>query len=558
MRSRIASLALLYIKSTFSIALPTRKELKKPKTLLKTIGIGIGILFLVADFSVIFVMMNLSMYEGLKPAGLQGLMLLNAATMASVMVFVLAFMMALSMFSMSGIESGFLVLPFTARELLAAKMALVYVSEAMAGIFLLAIAMIIYGIRESPPLLFYLNGTATALILPLAPTAISYLVLIPMMNASKRFRNKNFILYVGGFLGMLFALGFNFYIQSVTAKATDPAGLALFASPESLVSRIGQAWIPSWLAWKALAGASEPSGVLAVLGNLAIGLGGCALVVALFGKPYVNALQAFNETTFSRRKLPGSSAVGGGVFSRKSAMSALVRREVRLMNREPMYLLNGPFVVVLMPAIFAIMFVAQRDALSEAMSALGPLIAGPAGYLVPAGFGAFLGSATSIACTAVSRDAKALAWMKALPVTPLRYFLAKFIHAELFSVFGALVGCGAGGILLGIGWIDLFIAFILSLLFATAFNMGGLWLETASPRLRWDNPIAAMKQNPNAVIAILGAMGFLGGMAALAASITLPRYAYAAAFGILFAIPIALWIALYPRYASRRYGEMES
>ena len=73
MRSRIASLALLYIKSTFSIALSTRKELKKPKTLLKTIGIGIGILFLVADFSVIFVMMNLSMYEGLKPAGLQGL-----------------------------------------------------------------------------------------------------------------------------------------------------------------------------------------------------------------------------------------------------------------------------------------------------------------------------------------------------------------------------------------------------------------------------------------------------------------------------------------------------
>ena len=357
---------------------------------------------------------------------------------------------------------------------------------------------------------------------------------------------------------MLFALGFNFYIQSVTAKATDPAGLALFASPESLVSRIGQAWIPSWLAWKALAGASEPSGVLAVLGNLAIGFGGCALVVALFGKPYVNALQAFNETTFSRRKLPGSSAVGGGgVFSRKSAMSALVRREVRLMNREPMYLLNGPFVVVLMPAIFAIMFVAQRDALSEAMSALGPLIAGPAGYLVPAGLGAFLGSATSIACTAVSRDAKALAWMKALPVTPFRYFLAKFIHAELFSVFGALVGCGAGGILLGIGWIDLFIAFILSLLFATAFNMGGLWLETASPRLRWDNPIAAMKQNPNAVIAILGAMGFLGGMAVLATSITLPRYAYAAAFGILFAIPIALWVALYPRYASRRYGEME-
>jgi ABC-2 type transport system permease protein len=557
MRSRIVSLALLYVKSTFSLSLPTRKELKKPKTLFKTIGIGIGILFLIADISVIFVMMNLSMYNGLKPAGMQGLMLLNAATTASILVFVLAFMLALSMFSMSGIESGFLVLPFTARELLAAKMFLVYVSEALAGIFLLAIAMAIYGIKESPSFLFYINGILTAMILPLAPTAISYLILIPMMNASKRFRNKNFILYVGGFLGMLFALGFNFYIQSMTAKAMNPSQLALLANPDSLVSRIGQSWIPSWLAWKALADASKLSGVLAVLANLAIGLGCCVAVVALLGKPYVKSLQAFNESTFSRRKLPGSSMAGGSIFARKPLMRALVAREIKLMNREPMYLLNGPFVVILMPLILAIVFVAQKNALSGAMKDLAPLVAGPGGYLIPAGFGAFLGSSTSIACTAVSRDAKALSWMKALPVAPLRYFLAKLIHAELFSVFGGLVGCVAGGILLGIGGLDLLLGFGLALLFATVFNMGGLWLETAFPRLRWDNPIAAMKQNPNAVIAILGAMGLLGGMAFLAFQISLPRYAYAAAFAVLFAVPMVLWVMFYPRYAARRYGEME-
>ena len=87
MRSRVVSLALLYIKSTFSISLPSREELKKPKTLAKTLGIGLGILLLAADFGFIFVMMNLTMYDGLKSAGLQELMLLNAATTASVLVF---------------------------------------------------------------------------------------------------------------------------------------------------------------------------------------------------------------------------------------------------------------------------------------------------------------------------------------------------------------------------------------------------------------------------------------------------------------------------------------
>ena len=50
MKSRVLSLAILNIRSTFSISLPTRKELKQPKTLIKTIAIGIGILFLIAEF----------------------------------------------------------------------------------------------------------------------------------------------------------------------------------------------------------------------------------------------------------------------------------------------------------------------------------------------------------------------------------------------------------------------------------------------------------------------------------------------------------------------------
>ena len=560
MKSRVANLAILYIKSTFSISLPSSKELRKPKTIAKTIGIGLGIILLLADVGFIFVMMNLTMYEGLKPAGLQGLMLLNAATTASVLVFILAFMMALSMFSMSGIESGFLVLPFSPRELLAAKMILVYLTEAVAGVFVLAIAMVIYGVKERPPFMFYANGLVTAFALPLLPTAISYLILLPLMSASKLFRSKNFILYVGGILGLGFALVFNFYIQSAMAKVSDPAGLALFASPDSFISRMGQAWIPSWLAWKALSEAASAVGFFAVLGNIAIGLLGFVLVIFLFGRVYVRSLQAFSESSFSRKKLFGPEAGSSRqkIFVQRKAMPSLVMREIKLMNREPMYLLNGPFVVILMPLLLVIVFVAQRDALTEAMGSIQPLLAGPASYLIPAAFGAFLGSSTSIACTAVSRDAKALPWIKSMPIAPINYFIAKLLHAEIFSIFGVVVGCGAGALFLGTAPLNVLIAALLALLFSTAFNMGGLWLETAFPRLSWDNPLAAMKQNPNAIIGILGAMGLIGGMAGISLSIAMPYYAYALFFGVVFMIPILLWAKFYPNYAAKRYLKMEA
>lgn len=558
MRSRIVSLAALYVKSSFSFSLPARQELKKPKTLAKTLGIGIGILLLVADFSIIFVMMDLAMYRGLKPAGLQGLMLLNAATIASAFVFILAFMMALSMFSMSPTESGFLVLPFRPAELLAAKMFLVYLTEAVGGVFVLLVAMIVYGIHEGPPFMFYLNGLITAFALPLLPTAISYLILIPLMNASKIFRNKNFIIYVGGFIGMGCALGFNFYIQSAMARLSDPEALALFASPDSLISRLGRAWIPSWLAWKALSGASGIGGFLAVLGNLALGLASFAAAAVLLGKSYVRSLQAFGETSFSREKAAARRRAGRELFTRRSPLLSLLAREVRLMNREPMYLLNGPFVVILMPLLMVIVFIVQRGALSELTSQLGPLLSGPGAYLIPAAFGAFLGSSTSIACTAVSRDAKALAWIKSLPIEPAAYFTAKFLHAELFSVLGTAIGCGAGAFFLGTSAADVLIAVLLSLLFSTAFNMGGLWLDTAFPHLRWDNPIAALKQNPNAVIAILGAMGLIGGLAGISVAVRMPRYLYALVYGAALAAPVILWIRLYPGFAAKRYRKMEA
>ena len=377
---------------------------------------------------------------------------------------------------------------------------------------------------------------------------------MPAVRSSRLFRNKNFILYFGGFLGLLVALAFNFYIQSSFAGLDGTAIAARSGSAETLVSQLGRAWLPSWLAWKSLAGAGSIIGPLCSLANLAIGLGAGVLVAFVLGPSYVKSLEAFGETTARRGRL----ALGGkaGIFTRKQALVSLVAREFRLMQREPMYFLNGPFIVVLMPVILAIMYFAQGDKLHEKLASLLPLMGGPAGYLVPAAFGAFLGSSTSITCTSVSRDARFIPWMRALPVAPGAYFGAKLIHAEFFSIFGTAVAIGTSMILFGTRGLDALAAIILSLGFSTAFNMIGLWLDTAWPRLSWDNPIAALKQNPNAVIVILGDMGLLGGMGALAFALKLPRYGYALLFGSVFILVIALWTLLFPHFMARRYTRL--
>lgn len=560
MKPRWFSLLSVYVKSSFSFSLPPLSELKKPKVLIKTAGLALAVLALALNFAFVFVVMNLNTYAGLKPLGLQELMLFNAATTASLLIFVLAFLTALSTFSMSNIESGFLVLPFSSRDILAAKMLFVYLMEVLAGFFFLAIALVIYGIKEGPPIMFYFNGFLCALALPLLPTALAYLILVPFMNMSKFFRSKNFILYAGGLIGLAFALAFNLYIQSAMVEAFDPAALASLSDKPSWISQFGKIWPPSWLTWISLSRAARAEGFFAFLGNLALGAGGFAAVVFLFGEPYVRSIRNFGESSFSRKRLAalGGSGEKNRIFMRQSAMRALIVREIKLMNREPMYLVNGPLIIILMPVIMAIAFIAQRKSFEGLMSAAGPLLAKGAGaYLLPAAFGSFLGTATSIACTSVSRDAKALPWIRALPVSPLHYFTAKLAHAELFSLLGVALGCGSVALLLRGSVLDTAIGVFLALLFTAAFNMGGLWLDTAFPRLRWDNPIAAMKQNPNAIVAILGSMGIIGGLGALSAWLALPRYGYALLYGAALAVFIVVWLLFYPSFAARRYEKME-
>jgi len=557
MKSRLASLAILNIRSTFSFSMPSKKELKKPKNLIKTIAIGIGALILIAEVGMVFAWNSQAMYKALKPAGLEQMLFLFTATMATVFIFVLSFTMALSLFSASGVDSGFLVLPFKPHEMLAAKMSLVYFTNALFGILLLLIAAIVYGIYEHPPLQFYVYSLLSGLALPVIPIGLSYLVLIPLMNFSSVFRNRNFIVYAAGLIGIALALLFNVYIQSTMSQMQDPSFLARFSGPDSLISKIGQAWIPSWLTWRALSGAETLGGLLAALANLGLGLGAATIIALLMGKPYVHCIRIFGESSFVRAKGAAARRAERESRTTRSPLVSMLVRELRLMNREPMYFINGPFIVILMPVLLAVMFFAQRSSLESLMSMLGPLVSGPAGYLIPAAFGAFLGSSTSIACTSVSRDAKAIAWIRALPVRPLDYFGAKILHAEIFTVWGTIIGCGAGWLVFKTSAADLALAAILSLLFSTAFNMGGLWLDTAFPRLKWDNPVAAMKQNVNAVIVILGVMGLIAALGAFTFLTNLPRSVYALIYGALFTIFILLWIKVFPGFAERRLVKME-
>lgn len=555
------SLAALYIKSFYNLAgKKAPGEKRDPKALARVAGFIALAVLLVGNFGYLFVMINLGMYRGLSTIGLQGYLILNACVMATALTLVIGFMTALSTYYLNDMELQLLAMPIPPRPLFLAKFTAVYISEAGFSLFFMAATMVIFGIKEAPHPLFYLWGLAAALALPLPALSASYLIQIPLMTFARFLKSRKAIMIIGGVLGLVFALGFNVYIQGMMMRFDDPTALArTIANPDSALARMGRAYPPALFAWKAMAAPATGGALLSILAMLAICAACPALVALALGGTYAKSLVGFNETRLKKLSKAGSDLLISKAIRKGSAFRSLVMREINTMNREPLYLLNGPFIVVLMPIIVAVMLLVQKDVLlsDPDLAGVRALIDGGFGAAVAGLAGAFLGSGTSIACTSVSRDAKALPFIKSLPVDASAYFLAKLAHAMVFGAFGTVVGVGLISAALRLSVADALAGAVVSFALSSLLNMAGLWLDMANPRLTWDNPIAAMKQNPNSVIAILGAMAIMGGTGYLAFRFSMGPGAIALWFGAVPAAVFAALLAALPKYARKRLAAME-
>jgi ABC-2 type transport system permease protein len=554
------SLCNILIKSFYGF---TRAKIEKStKGILKAVGIGALILYGIASVSVVIVLINLSSYKALKPIGFEDMLILNNLLMAVIVTFVFSLLTAMSVYFTSSAERNFQALPLKPWQIFSSKIILVYISEALLSLLIMLPLLVIFGIKEQPEFLFYVYGILGALTIPIIPICVIFVIIVPIMRTFKFMRRRNVIMMLTGFLGICAMIGFQVFYQMNMAQISNQDWLTKsLTGPGAILNKIGSGYPPSYLLWKAMDGAGSISGFIHLLATIGLSAGVFLLVVLLLSKAYTSSLVGFDEHTL--KKMTDADSFIGRSFQKKALFSNLVRREINLMNREPVYFFNGPFMVVVFPVILVIMYFVYLPRIQGSLGGrtISELLASirntPIAILVPAAFGGLIGSSMMISATSISRDAKFLPQIKSMPIDLGKYGLAKLCHGLIY---------GSAAIVLGT--IPLVIIFkltparaLLSLMLAAAFiwltNIGGLYLDTVRPRLKWDNPTAAFKQNMNAFAAVLAGIGLLAaiGIAAYFLKINISGII----LGLL--LPMAAGSAVltwrYPGFASKKLAGLE-
>ena len=488
------------LRNTFNVI--DTKDKKNLKRILFVVFIGIATLPSIVSLG----FLTREALFMLLPIQQDGLVISLLFLALSTMIFFMAIFLVPAVYYFSKDSETLLALPLTPEAIVLSKFSLSMVYEFLT-IFVISTPIIIgYISIMNPNILFYLMLVVVLLTIAVVPLAFAGLIIMVIMAFVPFFKNRDFFNYASGFLALTFAIGLN-YVMGGTATLDQNSLIQLLNNGNNSLLGIMKIAFPN-----------VPFAISALVNNnildFVIYLGITALV--LVGFVFVSKLVYFkgvigvNETSASRKNL--NLKAYNKITSSKGVIFSYFIKEMKLMIRTPVYLLNNISTVILIPAILLVTLVSGVGADDEVVMLINSidwssgsilLIITFAGFVV----GIMMSTMNLITVTSLSREGTNIYFMKLIPMSYVKQIQAKILSGVVVSMVGILFILVPAWIFFKIQFHLIFFAFIASILGMIFMNYLGMIVDLIHPKLVWEQETAAVKNNLNSVFTMLPAFG---------------------------------------------------
>jgi ABC-2 type transport system permease protein len=576
--SKLATVVRAGLRSNFGLATIKYRILTEKKDRWLVPLFGLAALGVVPMFYGIVLLIQ-NVYYVLRPMGQERALLSFGILAGQLLILLFGIYYVIAAFYFSRDLDLLIPLPLRPGEVMASKFAVVVINEYLTVAAIVLPVVVTLGVVAHVGIGYWVNAVLVYLALPIIPLALVSLAVVVMMRFINVSRKKDALILVGSLvligasLSVQIALGRSgggaAGVGSGGTQAAAESLAAFFTSPNSLLNKVGAFFPPAIWATKAIAGGFSGEG----LANLALLLSVSGLLFAgriVFAeKLFHRGVIGLGETTGRKRRLSRdemSRRVAGG----RRAFAAIFGREWKIMNRTPIFLLNGVLVSVLLPAMFVLMATigtggggsgagsgqgGDTMALLRMLMASDPLLV----ILGAALFMTICGSINGTASSTFSREGAQFWISQVIPVAPREQAAAKFVHSYLVATLGVVTSAVVAGIFLHVKASQLAAGAGLALVAGVALTAVGMIIDLARPLLDWTNPQKAIKQNLNVLLGLMADAGILTaaffGVKALVRAKLAPNVVLGIVFVGLAALSAVSYIVLL-RFADRRYREI--
>lgn len=485
----------------FSNALYNIKHDKK--AFWKGVGIGIAILLALGEVIGIYTFLMYQLYSGAAMINAPQMILTMAAICSGLIVLIFGIFYIIGTLFLARDTEFLASLPLSQGSVFMTKFAMVLLGEYPFAFFLMLPPVIIYGIGTQKGVIYYILAIICTLLLPFLPLVISAFLALLLMNIVSRSKRRDMITIIGSIIMMVLFIGGQNYLMSRMPENREDFLMALLQSSDAIIEFMGRAFPPSiWITKVLSSGGVDSAWNLLFL---------VAATIAAFLSVYLLASFIYQRGATAQletRSAPGKTKL---TYRRSSQVFTIFKNELLIILRTPIYALNSLVVVFMAPLLLAIPFFggnfSNDSDLQFIFQFLGNNDSQAILMLVSAGIITLLVMINPAVSTTFSREGKNIWVLKTIPVKPVVQVYGKLLAGYSISFVATLVTIVIAIFLFKINVLTAIMILILCSLALVPVSSIGLYIDLIRPKLQWNNPQEAIKQNMNAMLAML--IGFL-------------------------------------------------
>jgi ABC-2 type transport system permease protein len=500
---KFISLLKLQINAQFGFSYALYNLKNDKKAFMKSVGIGAVILFALAEVVGLYTFLMYQMYTGAAIINASHMILTMASICSGLLVLVFGIFYIISTLFLARDTEYLSSLPLRQGSVFMTKFALVLLGEYPLAFFIMLPPVIIYGVGMHKGVVYYILAIICTLLLPFLPLVVSSLLALLLMNIVSRSKRRDLITIIGSIILMLLIIGGQNYLMSRMPENREDFVDALVKSGDAVIAFLGRAFPPSVWVTKVLSSGGIDS-ALNFLYLLVTTVISFLVVYLLASFIYQRGATAQLET----RAVPGKTKL---TYKRSSRVFTIFKNEILIILRTPVYALNSLVAVFVAPMVMLLPVFGGNFSNSSDFQALFQLIrseGSQAGLML-----AFTGIITLLVMinpaisTTFSREGKNIWILKNIPVKPEVQIYGKLLAGYSISFAAAVVSIVVIAVLFKISLLVSIMILILCSLALVPVSTIGIYIDLVRPKLQWNNPQEAIKQNMNAMLAIL--IGFL-------------------------------------------------
>lgn len=469
----------------------------------------IVILSLLPSYILILKGLN-GMFDIYSQIGQESMFLLSGFLVTQFIVFFFGLLYVMSKYYFSTDLNQLVPLPIKPSYILGSKFVGLMVSEYLTSIPILLPFIYIYGTKGGEGILYYIYSILLILTLPIIPLVLASLIVMIFMRYTNIGRRKDLLRVVGAVLLMGGIIYIQVKLQQTIGKnmADENFLVNLITDSNLLVKKLGLIFPPSMWATLSLSNPNSLASLFYLISFIGVGIIGFFIMMLLSEKIFFGGLIGNIEVSASKGKSGKKVSLEKSTRQTK-AYIALAKKELLMLFKTPVYLLNAVGAVIILPILLPII-TGGDEGIDGVMNLIGlnqDLIA-----LAGIAFIVSLGILNSIGSTTFSREGKNFWIQRIIPIKSRDQIIGRVLSSLAVQLLGVISLTISLVFLIEIKLKTIILIAVVGILGSIPMTELGMLIDIIRPYLTWDNPQRAMKQNLNVVIAMGVGSLYLGGI----------------------------------------------